>query len=412
MTTLNPIVGVSSLVAQPALSPPLPGAGSPAASEAHATAESSTGAAPAHPFSLDHIPGILKEDDAIKASGFVPWHKVILSAVAKDQNVFLLFRPFNPDCTDLLAEGCVAKPPQIKAKSADWGPMQGYIPFDPGLSKTRRSMDGASNPNVELIGREPDRFKAQDLEISFERAGYLIDKGVLKQLNGAEFICEGVKFKFESGPTGGYAVLHQAPGESGFRPVQVMCDHEGRPFTADYDTFAVYPALSNYHQVYQESLNADHRPARRARWHAIVAAITEGQGREQRKVPDLPSARESNAHRDAREAINARLDEYWGSGEIITHGPEQENLAHFEQDENILVITPEGKVYCTTNWQQTQAVAHAADQQGYLTYDNPTYNQSAGESFSYLDRDYVIPAGKPPPEWNPHEAWRALVSQQ
>jgi hypothetical protein len=78
-------------------------------------------------------------------SGIVADHIAAIADKVKAKNAFLFIRPTEYDSTVLIQQGYATKSVDIKTKSSNWGPMAGFVPCDPALSK---KPDGAlPDPN-------------------------------------------------------------------------------------------------------------------------------------------------------------------------------------------------------------------------------------------------------------------------
>ncbi|MBC7502686.1 MAG: adenylate cyclase, partial [Herminiimonas sp.] len=77
--------------------------------------------------------------DAVSAlgceHGIVISHLAILAALAEELDIVFAFRPVNPLATQLIEQGYPTKDLSIKGKSANWGPMAGFVPVLQELSK-------------------------------------------------------------------------------------------------------------------------------------------------------------------------------------------------------------------------------------------------------------------------------------
>lgn len=84
-------------------------------------------------------PAVVRDVDAVSACGkehgIVQSHLSILADLAEEHNVVFAFRPVNPLATQLLEQGYPTKGLNVKGKSADWGPMAGFIPVSQRFSK-------------------------------------------------------------------------------------------------------------------------------------------------------------------------------------------------------------------------------------------------------------------------------------
>jgi toxin LF subunit len=70
-----------------------------------------------------------------KEHGMVLDHLQKLADFAEQHNIVFAIRPTNYLATQLIAHGFPTKGIEVKAKSADWGPMAGFIPVHQEFSK-------------------------------------------------------------------------------------------------------------------------------------------------------------------------------------------------------------------------------------------------------------------------------------
>lgn len=79
-------------------------------------------------------------DITVANSGILPRHVEIIQEVADEHNVIIVLRPTDPTSTAILAQmehgaSYSTKSVDIHSKSSNWGPMAGFVPLDPFLSK-------------------------------------------------------------------------------------------------------------------------------------------------------------------------------------------------------------------------------------------------------------------------------------
>ena len=77
----------------------------------------------------------LKGLEAIDWSGMVREHALAIAELSDAEDLVVIYRPVNRDCTPLIASHCATKNMLIKGKSSDWGPQRGYIPREQRFSK-------------------------------------------------------------------------------------------------------------------------------------------------------------------------------------------------------------------------------------------------------------------------------------
>ena len=232
--------------------------------------------------------GCLRGEEADRQSGLVLTHIEQMQVLADFHRVVIMMRPVNQHATGLIEQGCVPKGMPIKAKSSDWGPMAGYIPSDPSLSKQWATyVTNASPPVVEsvLTKSAETSYFSRPLALSPERLHYLLNTnpplievephpdGDLQQLlvtlprSSPDNPGPDSHFRFRLLPTsdGDFSVEYQRilpneDHEQTWRPVDVLHAYVGQdpiseksieqpyalsPITADYDVFAYIPHLAS-----------------------------------------------------------------------------------------------------------------------------------------------------------------------
>ncbi|MFT5962165.1 MAG: hypothetical protein ACI8WM_002502 [Burkholderiaceae bacterium] len=202
--------------------------------------------------------------------GIVDSHVSILSDLAEDCNVVFGIRPVNPLATQLLAQGYPTKGLNIKGKSADWGPMAGFIPVQQAFSK----LVGESEA-IELMDSEIDACikngyaTSLPLVINQERLDTLIEMKVITKKGevGAAGISlhakkNNLEYTFNDklvnrNRASEYAIFYKG------KPVQVLAtvgqdNQPARALTADYDLllFAVPLERMDDRDNYKSSLIA------------------------------------------------------------------------------------------------------------------------------------------------------------
>ncbi|WP_342064540.1 anthrax toxin-like adenylyl cyclase domain-containing protein [Candidatus Fukatsuia endosymbiont of Drepanosiphum platanoidis] len=339
-----------------------------------------------HSFS-NFVP-VIEGEDAIKASGIVDEHVKQFIKLAKRKDTFFIFRPVNGLSTSLIKQGAATKGMEVHGKSADWGPMAGYIPFDQDLSKQFGNHDavikGNAN-NVHSINDSQGSIKKTILRIDMDRLKELQDKGILNwQPTTGEIIilhkgADTYQFRLNKQDDNNYTVDYRTLPTAAstlnetftWRPVEVIGKEINgitTPLTADYDLFMVAPKLQNV--VDLKTLGG-----RKHSLKEITQLISEqGLGQIARRQSDTEKGRLPVWLRDDINDLNRVAKEagYQG-GTLVNHGSEMDNPFP-EQDQRLFVITPEGKTFLTTRWEDTQQVIRDIHQQGYIVYRNRSYN--------------------------------------
>ena len=182
-----------------------------------------------------------------EAHGLVESHLGALAALAQKQRVAFGFRPVNPLATQLIKQGYPTKGLDIKGKSADWGPMAGFIPISQRFSKVA----GSPKDIARLDDQIRDCIDAGDavsmpLVLGSERLATLSAKGVIRiegepgrkhlrivaEKDQCQHIFEG-RLIFADGICD-YGIFSESA------PLQVLAKpgtatDKARPLTADYD---------------------------------------------------------------------------------------------------------------------------------------------------------------------------------
>lgn len=416
------------------------------------------------PTSFDSLP-FVAGDDAVSRSGLLPGHVAAMQTIAEDTNVILMFRPVNPLSTGLLEEGAVAKGMHIKAKTSDWGPMAGFIPSDPRLSKKWKTYLSGGSPALisdQMTGEVATSFFVRRLVLAPDRLRYLSSDDIqLIQLPAGRSInnpAEGLpitilardadrnpgdyfEFRLIAKDDGNYWVNYRMKKPEGqppepWAPVQVLHAYVGAgkmdsdtidrpyhlsPITADYDAFAYAPHLNsplvlnsaerlserlrtgstrvlapnrrwqfsktpvpiNPHILYA---NPDRPPRGAVRFRNAVNFVRAnhlGQGDRLVSKPNI--GREPSWQAELRERINQVIGASSNNNDLVRHATEMDNVFVPEQDDHILIITPDQGCYLTKNWTQVQAAIQIAQKQGFVLYTNRNYNREAGTKPIYRD---------------------------
>ncbi len=195
--------------------------------------------------------GIVRGIGAVSACGeehgLVDSHLGILAAVAQKQRVAFGFRPVNRFATQLIRQGYATKGLDIKGKSADWGPMAGFLPVAQKFSKLAGSPEEIVRSNQQVQDCiAAGNAVSMPLTLGTERLTTLASKGtiriegafgrkqirILADKNSHEHVFEG-RLTLVDG-SAEYSIFHHDA------PVQVLAKaatatQKARPLTADYD---------------------------------------------------------------------------------------------------------------------------------------------------------------------------------
>ncbi|QWI73226.1 hypothetical protein ER45_029090 (plasmid) [Bacillus mycoides] len=373
---------------------------------------------------------------AIKNSGLVPEHVETFKEVAKNTHTYIFFRPVNKLSTELIKQGAATKGMNVHGKSSDWGPMAGFIPYDADLSKVHgysNKVDIGNNENKHSIEENKGVITKVSLELSPERINELVKEKVMEN-PFTENIKEGVEgnehWREISLPTGSKGVnkyefrmyskeqinnssnnkleirYRQAGSTDTFKPLEVMAkviDGISKPLTADYDMYALAPTLAEI----QKKIPV-------AEWQA---ALAEKQPLEELKditnllikyglmrKPNAEQGKLTDWQKDMIDKLNdaAQKAGYTG-GTVVNHGTEQDNTEFPEQDQEILIITPDGKTVLTKTWADTQKfIRQNITNKNYLYYFNRSYNKVAPGNKAQIEwidpltqaKSYSIPTQK------------------
>lgn len=189
--------------------------------------------------------------DAVQACGnehgIVGQHLSILSDLANKHDVVFGFRPVNPLATQLLAQGYPTKGLAIKGKSADWGPMAGFIPVLQKFSKLAGDPDAVHKMDMEVdVCIKKGHAISLPLKINKKRLNNLIRMGVItktKKIGTEDIVLHTKKNNQEYIFTAKLIHHHQATEYAisyQDKPVHVLAtssqnNQQARPLTADYD---------------------------------------------------------------------------------------------------------------------------------------------------------------------------------
>ncbi|EPL8092569.1 CyaA/EF/ExoY family adenylyl cyclase toxin [Morganella morganii] len=201
------------------------------------------------------FPGLITDrQTVISQTGIAAEHLAPLQALAEEQQLVISFRPVEATATGLISAGYPTKNFNIKGKSANWGPMAGFIPVNQFYSK----LCGEKH-KIELMNKKvaeclrDGHATANILQITGSRINELVDMGLLTRhhpdKNG--FITLEAKsphndtHKFTAKPAADdlYSIYVQEDDT----PIQVLCFPQlNKPLTADYDLMIVAPRTEDF----------------------------------------------------------------------------------------------------------------------------------------------------------------------
>lgn len=180
-------------------------------------------------------------------------HIVALLSAANELNTAIIVRPTNQFAKSLIDAGLPGKTFAIKAKSADWGPMAGFIPTNPiwsklGLKAAASKLNKAKH-NVTAALTNNDA-KAIPLILSTNRLNELSKMGTIKMVHLANNMLQINAFKHASNFT---FFAHRSSNQQweitdhNHESIFILAHPVTRqPFTADYDLLTVAPKIDCY----------------------------------------------------------------------------------------------------------------------------------------------------------------------
>nr|WP_242452281.1 CyaA/EF/ExoY family adenylyl cyclase toxin [Morganella morganii] len=200
-------------------------------------------------------PGLITNRQTIISHiGIAEEHLAPLQNVAEQQQLVISFRPVEATATGLISAGYPTKGFTIKGKSANWGPMAGFIPVDQFYSKLCGQKHKAELMNKKVAECLRDGYAiADNLQITGSRINELVDMGLLTrhQPDKNGFITlesqspHGHRHLFTAKPAADdfYTIYVQKDDT----PVQVLCSPQlNKPLTADYDLMIVAPRTEDF----------------------------------------------------------------------------------------------------------------------------------------------------------------------
>lgn len=351
---------------------------------------------------------------AVEGSGLVPEHVEKFKNVAKERNTFIFVRPVNKLATSLIKKGAATKGMNVHGKSSDWGPAAGYIPFDQDLSKkhgNKEAVEKGNTDNEESLQEHMNEISTVKLKLDNNRIEELKMEGLIsigaKEMdNGKNYniiktensiydfridiLSQDVQYKTKDG-------IHTILGEEfGWKDLEVMAkvingDH--KPLTADYDLFALSPKLTEIKKYIptQEWEQAVINQKPLDKFKKITKLLIK-YGFKREAFPG--KGQMPNWQVDFIDALNiaAREAGYEG-GTVVNHGTEQDNENFPEQDNEIFVITPNGKLILTKSWKDTRLfIEKNIVKKGNFFYFNRSYNKFAPGNHKQIE--WTDPIGK------------------
>jgi adenylate cyclase ExoY len=269
---------------------------------------------------------------SIHRVGFPQEHVRKLAALSAERQEIFAIRPVDPANRSLIQAGYPTKNLTIKPKSANWGPMAGFLPAKQALSKLEgQSADPSGHATVQKYQAEMDKLlsgmhtQKGTLKISQQRIAELI-QGSHGTMESTQLDADIIHLSAQ-GPSGRMyqfeavrAVDSQYAIHLDGAPLEVLCDLDsGLPIIADYDLLLCAPllnALDGSDGVRQ------HQPDKR--WTKVRDILPE-------QATEYPKGEISRRISDLADAINGRLDRT--QNKLVHHGADQHN-AHTELDAN------------------------------------------------------------------------------
>ncbi|WP_233863741.1 anthrax toxin-like adenylyl cyclase domain-containing protein [Paraburkholderia adhaesiva] len=207
---------------------------------------------PASPDYSAHIDDVVSKTSG--ETGVVKVDLPVLQKMAYKYNTIISIRPVDKYATGLIEEGYETKGFHIKGKSASWGPQAGLICSDQKFSK----LENTDSARIDKFNQEitksingGDATKIP-LELSWDRLQKLSDMGTITVVS--EPNSKGVRTFGAVAPSGKLYYFEATPTKNGNftitsnnQPIEVLAPTTkgAKPFTADYDLFAVAPHLAD-----------------------------------------------------------------------------------------------------------------------------------------------------------------------
>jgi len=387
--------------------------------------------------------GMLMGKEALEHSGLAKGHETAIFNLARNLDTIVAIRPVNDKATSLIASMAAVKGlDDTHLKSASTGPMAGYIPIDPRLSKSGenllRKQSADANPDYKIDSNKPG-VVASPLTIDENRRNELFAKGIMTQTPDARVVCGGenpssldralnehFEFRLNDLNNGNFAVQYKKkalPGSTGsdWKNVEVVSKEVGQgqaplPMTADYDVLGYFPHISNFkngklpentagkplRELFQ-NLKAKNASSTEIK-HELMRAVTqkvrkELLGQADRNIASPSRGSLTRTEEFISDKLNKSLrpevfDENGqvkadSAGVLIKHGPEVNN-PHPENDEQITIIGPKKMVFVTRSQGQLTKALALMRSHGFVVYPNRQWNSTKIEN-------ELIKAGK---RWN------------
>ncbi|WP_185218902.1 dermonecrotic toxin domain-containing protein [Paraburkholderia dinghuensis] len=207
---------------------------------------------PASPDYSTHIDDVVSHTSS--ETGVVKVDLPVLQKMAYKYNTIISIRPVDKYATGLIEEGYATKGFHIKGKSASWGPQAGLICADQKFSKLENTDSARIDKFNQEITKSIDGGDATKipLELSWDRLQKLSDMGTISVVS--EPNSKGARTFGAVAPSGKLYYFEATPTKNGNftitsnnQPIEVLAPTTkgAKPFTADYDLFAVAPHLAD-----------------------------------------------------------------------------------------------------------------------------------------------------------------------
>jgi hypothetical protein len=349
--------------------------------------------------------------EADKRSGIVPAHIEVLKNLAAELDMVLSFRKVNPDSHFWISYGdAPMKGLDIKTKTEKGGVLGGLI-----LSPGGRRLSTISSLGADLFGRWINKLIGEDkLELVSEESGE--DPSIHKSVTVRDLSNDKI-YKFVLNETEKRFKAYKQDGEQ-FKVVKFK-GVGGLPLTSDDDGFDWYPRLKQKNFAGFKDIPD---PKAKERWIVVLekvlaqvrSKIPEDMPEARRKlraliwtimqdVLELQEVRELKEGRGRLTAIdnfvvdtgNRKIKETGYHHDALMHGKEKRNSQFPEQCEEVYFIYPDRSTTMSTNWDETQAVDYAIQQDGFVSTMNRVHNIQAGSQPLFHDQRAPGPDGEP-----------------
>jgi hypothetical protein len=391
--------------------------------------------------------GMITGREALKLSGLAMGHETAIFNLARKLDTIVAIRPVNDKATSLIASLAAVKGlDDTHLKSASTGPMAGYIPIDPRLGKSGKTLldnkNAAPNSDYKIDSNKPG-VVASPLTIDENRRNELFAKGVMAQTPDGRVVCGGAnptdqeaalnehfEFRLNDLYNGSFEVQYkkktpQGSNGSGWKNVEVVAKQLGPgkaplPMTADYDILGYFPHISNFNngklpekiigkplRERFQNLKENNASSSEIK-HELIKAVTQ---KVQEKILGQTDRKNVSPSRGSltgsEEFISTKLNKALrpeifnengqvksdSAGVLIKHGPEVNN-PHPENDQQITIVGPKKMIFVTrSQGQLTKALALIRSHE-FVVYPNRQWASTKKEN-------ELIKAGKP---WNANPA--------